>query len=57
MFIDLLRVTTEGDKSDTPIVLTKEMHTDKDTDMNDRNGDHWKDILKADVRIAPDKER
>ena len=48
--------TTEGDKSDTPIVLTKEMHTDKDTDMDDRNGDHWKDVLKADVRIAPDKE-
>ena len=48
--------TTEGEKSETPIVLTKEMHTDKDTDMDDRNRDHWKDVLKADVRIATDKE-
>lgn len=48
--------TTEGDNSKTPIVLTKERHTDKGTDMDDRNGDHWKDVLKADVRIASDKE-
>lgn len=48
--------TTEGDNSKTPIVLTKERHTDKGTDMDDRNGDQWKDILKADVRIASDKE-
>ena len=48
--------TTEGENSETPIVLTKERHTDKNTDMDDRNSDHWKDVLKADVRIAPDKE-
>lgn len=48
--------TTEGENSETPIVLTKERHTDKNTDMDDRNKDHWKDVLKADVRIAPDKE-
>lgn len=48
--------TTEGDNSKSPIVLTKERHTDKGTDMDDRNGDHWKDVLKADVRIASDKE-
>lgn len=44
--------TTEGDGSETPIVLTKERKTDKNTDINDRNSDHWKDVLKADVRIA-----
>ena len=48
--------TTEGDDSKTPIVLTKDRHTDKNTDMDDRNSDHWKDVLKADVRIASDKE-
>ena len=48
--------TTEGDDSKTPIVLTKERHTDKNTDMDDRNSDQWKDVLKADVRIASDKE-
>lgn len=48
--------TTEGENSETPIVLTKERHTDKNTDMDDRNSDQWKDVLKADVRIAPDKE-
>lgn len=48
--------TTEGDSSKTPIVLTKERHTDKNTNIDDRNGDHWKDVLKADVRIASDKE-
>lgn len=48
--------TTEGDKSNTPIVLTKEKHTDKNTNLNDRNEDNWKDLLKADVRIASDKK-
>ena len=48
--------TTEGENSETPIVLTKERHTDKNTDVNDRNSDQWKDVLKADVRIASDKE-
>ena len=48
--------TTEGENSETPIVLTKEKHTDKNTDMDDRNSDQWKDVLKADVRIASDKE-
>lgn len=48
--------TTEGDSSKTPIVLTKERHTDKNTNIDDRNGDQWKDVLKADVRIASDKE-
>jgi len=48
--------TTEGENSETPIVLTKERHTDKNTDMDDRNSDQWKDVLKADVRIASDKE-
>ena len=48
--------TTEEENSETPIVLTKERHTDENTDMDDRNKDHWKDVLKADVRIAPDKE-
>ena len=44
--------TTEGEASTTPIVLTKEKHTDKTTDINDRNEDQWKDVLKADVRIV-----
>ena len=48
--------TTEGENSETPIVLTKERHTDKNTDIDDRNSDQWKDVLKADVRIASDKE-
>lgn len=48
--------TTEGENSETPIVLTKERHTDENTNINDRNSDHWKDVLKADVRIASDKE-
>lgn len=48
--------TTEGEKSSTPIILKKEKHTDKNTDINDRNSDAWKDILKADVRIASDKK-
>lgn len=48
--------TTEGENSKTPIVLTKERHTDENTNINDRNSDHWKDVLKADVRIASDKE-
>lgn len=48
--------TTEGENSETPIVLTKERHTDENTNINDRNNDHWKDVLKADVRIASDKE-
>ena len=48
--------TTEEENSETPIVLTKERHTDKNTDMDDRNSDQWKDVLKADVRIASDKE-
>ena len=48
--------TTEGENSETPIVLTKERHTDKNTDVDDRNNDSWKDVLKADVRIASDKE-
>ena len=48
--------TTEGENSETPIVLTKERHTDQNTNINDRNSDHWKDVLKADVRIASDKE-
>lgn len=48
--------TTEGENSETPIVLTKERRTDKNTDMDDRNSDQWKDVLKADVRIASDKE-
>lgn len=48
--------TTEGENSETPIVLTKERHTDKNTDVDDRNSDQWKDVLKADVRIASDKE-
>ena len=48
--------TTEGENSETPIVLTKERHTDQNTNINDRNTDHWKDVLKADVRIASDKE-
>ena len=48
--------TTEGENSETPIVLTKERHTDKNTEIDDRNSDQWKDVLKADVRIASDKE-
>lgn len=47
---------TEGESSTTPIVLTKEKHTDKNTDINDRNHDHWRDILKADIRIADTKK-
>ena len=47
---------TEGESSTTPIVLTKEKHTDKNTDIDDRNSDHWRDILKADVRIADTKK-
>lgn len=47
---------TEGEKSNTPIVLTKEKHTDKNTNLNDRNEDNWKDLLKADIRIASDKK-
>jgi len=48
--------TTEGNGSETPIVLTKERKTDKNTDINDRNSDHWKDVLKADVRIASEND-
>ena len=47
---------TEGESSTTPIVLTKEKHTDKNTDINDRNHDHWRDILKANIRIADTKK-
>lgn len=48
--------TTEGDASDTPIVLTKERHSDKDTDIDNRGDDKWRDVLKADVRVSDKRD-
>ena len=42
--------TTEGEASNTPIVLTKERHRANDG----KDKDDWKDILKADIRIWDD---
>ena len=41
----------EGEMSETPVVLTKVKHTDKEDGVIDRASE-TKDILKADVRIA-----
>ena len=45
--------TTEGESSKTPIVLTRDRHSDTGVVDNDRRSGKWKDVLKADVRIAP----
>ena len=45
--------TTEGEASNSPIVLTRERHSDTGVVDNDRRSGKWKDVLKADVRIAP----
>lgn len=45
--------TTEGEASNTPVVLTRERHTDTGVADNDRRSGKWKDVLRADVRIAP----
>lgn len=45
--------TTEGESSKTPIVLIRDRHSDTGVVDNDRRSGKWKDVLKADVRIAP----
>ena len=45
--------TTEGEASSTPVVLTRERHSDTGVADKDRRSGKWKDVLKADVRIAP----
>ena len=43
----------EGEASNNSVVLTRERHTDTGVADNDRRSGKWKDVLRADVRIAP----